>query len=142
MPTFVYSSRCVGCGDCVDICPSDIMHYTKDRKTSNIEPDACWECLNCVKVCARYAIDVRSYSDFVPMGHSITVRRDESKQVIFWKVKYRNGKVKEFAFPIRTTTWGSINPPNKMPEPDPEDLQGEVLSTEEPLRVKVEVKNE
>ena len=26
MPTFVYMTRCDGCGHCVDICPSDIMH--------------------------------------------------------------------------------------------------------------------
>ena len=25
MPTFVYMTRCDGCGHCVDICPSDIM---------------------------------------------------------------------------------------------------------------------
>jgi len=26
MSTFVYMTRCDGCGLCVDICPSDIMH--------------------------------------------------------------------------------------------------------------------
>ena len=26
MPTFVYMTACDGCGHCVDICPSDIMH--------------------------------------------------------------------------------------------------------------------
>ena len=26
MPTFVYMTSCDGCGHCVDICPSDIMH--------------------------------------------------------------------------------------------------------------------
>ena len=26
MSTFVYMTRCDGCGHCVDICPSDIMH--------------------------------------------------------------------------------------------------------------------
>jgi 4Fe-4S binding domain. len=36
VPTLVYSSRCVGCGDCVDICPSDIMHFDpKTRKAYN-----------------------------------------------------------------------------------------------------------
>ena len=30
MPTFVYMTRCDGCGECVDICPSDIMHIDKD----------------------------------------------------------------------------------------------------------------
>ena len=29
MPTFVYMTRCDGCGNCVDICPSDIMHIDK-----------------------------------------------------------------------------------------------------------------
>ena len=29
MSTFVYMTRCDGCGHCVDICPSDIMPLTK-----------------------------------------------------------------------------------------------------------------
>jgi len=33
MPTFVYMTRCDGCGHCVDICPSDIMHI--DKKISS-----------------------------------------------------------------------------------------------------------
>ena len=26
MPTYTDMTRCDGCGECVDICPSDIMH--------------------------------------------------------------------------------------------------------------------
>ena len=45
MPTFVYMTRCDGCGHCVDICPSDIMHIDKTvRRAVNIEPNMCWEC--------------------------------------------------------------------------------------------------
>jgi adenosine phosphosulfate reductase beta subunit len=45
MPTFVYMTRCDGCGHCVDICPSDIMHIdTPYRRAFNIEPNMCWEC--------------------------------------------------------------------------------------------------
>jgi len=43
MPTFVYMTRCDGCGHCVDICPSDIMHIdTTYRRALNIEPNMCW----------------------------------------------------------------------------------------------------
>lgn len=117
MPTFVDASKCVGCGDCVDICPSDIMHFDrKTRKTYNIEPDACWECLNCAKVCGRQAVGVRGYADFVPMGAFISVIRDDRRNVISWTIRYRNGTEKEFNFPIRTTPWGSIKPPSEYPE--------------------------
>jgi adenylylsulfate reductase subunit B len=38
MPTFVYMTSCDGCGHCVDICPSDIMHIdTTYRRAYNIE---------------------------------------------------------------------------------------------------------
>ena len=33
MPTFVYMTRCDGCGHCVDICPSDIIGKILHRKT-------------------------------------------------------------------------------------------------------------
>ena len=38
-------TRCDGCGHCVDICPSDIMHIDETiRRAKNIEPNFCWEC--------------------------------------------------------------------------------------------------
>ena len=95
MSTFVYMTRCDGCGHCVDICPSDIMHIDETiRRAVNIEPNFCWECYSCVKACPNHAIDVRGYADFAPMGHSVRVRREEEKGTISWKIKFRNGKKK------------------------------------------------
>ena len=38
MSTFVYMTRCDGCGHCVDICPSDIMHIDETiRRAKNID---------------------------------------------------------------------------------------------------------
>ena len=87
MPTFVYMTRCDGCGHCVDICPSDIMHIDKTiRRAVNIEPNFCWECYSCVKACPQNAIDVRGYADFAPLGHSVRVLREEEKGTISWKL--------------------------------------------------------
>ena len=89
MSTFVYMTRCDGCGHCVDICPSDIMHIDETiRRAKNIEPNFCWECYSCVKACPNHAIDVRGYADFAPMGHSVRVRREEEKGTISWKIKF------------------------------------------------------
>jgi len=69
MPTFVYMTKCDGCGHCVDICPSDIMHIDKTyRRAVNIEPNMCWECYSCVKACPQNAIDVRGYADLLRWG--------------------------------------------------------------------------
>jgi len=60
MSTFVYMTSCDGCGHCVDICPSDIMHIDPTtRRAYNIEPNFCWECYSCVKACPQNAIDER-----------------------------------------------------------------------------------
>ena len=111
MPTFVYMTRCDGCGHCVDICPSDIMHIDPTyRRAYNIEPNMCWECYSCVKACPQDAIDVRGYADFAPLGHSVRVKRDEEKGTIAWKIKYRNGTEKNFLSPITTKPWGHGDP--------------------------------
>ena len=36
MSTFVYMTRCDGCGHCVDICPSDIMHIDENIRRAKI----------------------------------------------------------------------------------------------------------
>ena len=109
MSTFVYMTRCDGCGHCVDICPSDIMHIDKlIRRAVNIVPNFCWECYSCVKACPQNAIDVRGYADFAPMGHKVRVLREEEKGTISWKIKFRNGTVKNFVSPITTKPWGKF----------------------------------
>ena len=118
MPTFVYMTSCDGCGHCVDICPSDIMHIDKTyRRAYNIEPNICWECYSCVKACPQNAIDCRGYADFAPLGHSVRVLREEEKATISWKIKFRDGREKNFVSPIRTTPWGSIKSPSDYAAP-------------------------
>ena len=135
MPTFVYMTNCDGCGHCVDICPSDIMHIDKiTRRAVNIEPNMCWECYSCVKACPQDAIDVRGYADFAPLGHSVRVLREEEKGAISWKVKFRNGQEKNFVSPITTKPWGKHIP--KLAEleiPDKEALDSELLCFEPDL---------
>ncbi len=138
MPTFVYMTRCDGCGQCVEICPSDIMHIDRTyRRAYNIEPNFCWECYSCVKACPQHAIDVRGYADFAPLGHKVRVLRDEERGMVYWKIRYRDGRVKEFAFPIRTTPWGSIRSPADYDTPGVDDMQSALLA-HEPTALKVD----
>ena len=132
MPTFVYMTRCDGCGHCVDICPSDIMHIDETiRRAVNIKPNFCWECYSCVKACPQNAIDVRGYADFAPMGHSVRVLREEEKGTISWKIKFRNGTVKDFVSPITTKPWGKYIPKlSEVEAPKKEEIDSQLLYNE------------
>ena len=135
MPTFVDPVKCDGCkgGEktaCMCICPNDLMILDADEmKAFNQEPDACWECYSCVKICPQGAITARPYADFAPMGGTCIPMR--SADSIMWTVKFRNGNVKRFKFPIRTTPEGSIKPFEGKPEPA--DLNNELFFTETAL---------
>jgi adenylylsulfate reductase subunit B len=107
------------------------------RRSYNIEPNFCWECYSCVKACPQHAIDVRGYADFAPLGHKVRVLREEEKGSISWKIRYRDGRVKEYTFPIRTTAWGSIKPPSDYAAPDANELSSPMLA-HEPAGLKVE----
>jgi len=87
------------------------MHIDETyRRAYNIEPNMCWECYSCVKACPQDAIDVRGYADFAPLGHSVRVNRDEQKGTIAWKIKFRDGREKNFLSPITTKPWGTAIP--------------------------------
>jgi len=132
MPSFVIAEKCDGCKGqdktaCQYICPNDLMTLEKDAmKAYNQETDACWECYNCVKICPQQAIEVRAYSDFVPLGGSIIPLRGTDS--IMWTVTFRDGTIKRFKVPIRTTPEGSTDARN---EARGQYLDSQLLFTEE-----------
>ena len=113
MPSFVIQEKCDGCkgGEktaCMYICPNDLMVLDPTAmKAYNQEPDQCWECFSCVKICPTQAVEVRGYADFVPLGSSVMPML--GTEDVMWTCKFRNGLIKRFKFPIRTTPEGAAN---------------------------------
>jgi adenylylsulfate reductase subunit B len=133
MPSFVIPDKCDGCKAldktaCQYICPNDLMVLNKEtEKAYNREPEMCWECYNCVKICPTQAIEIRGYADFVPLGASVAPLRGSDS--ILWTVKFRNGMLKRFKFPTRTTPEGKAAPDGGYGA-GTDDLRGPVLHTE------------
>ena len=133
MPSFVIMEKCDGCKGqdrtaCLFVCPNDLMVLnTETMKAYNRDPQMCWECYNCIKICPQQAMDCRGYADFVPMGASVIPLR--GSEDIMWTIKFRNGMLKRFKFPIRTTPEGTAEPLGGFDE-GPGDLKGLNLMTE------------
>lgn len=133
MPSFIITEKCDGCKAldrtaCQYICPNDLLVLNKEKnKAYNRAPEMCWECYNCVKICPTQAIEVRGYADFMPLGG--VVQPMKSSDSILWSVKFRNGQVKRFKFPIRTIPEGSAEPDAGW-STGTEDLKSPVLRTE------------
>jgi adenylylsulfate reductase subunit B len=99
MPSFVIVEKCDGCKAldktaCQYICPNDLMVLESEprpdgqKKAYNQEPDQCWECYNCVKICPQQAIEVRHYADIMPLGSSTIPLRGTDN--IMWTIKFRD----------------------------------------------------
>ena len=49
--------KCTGCGECVDICPAEVLELQDDKATAaNIEE--CLGCESCVETCPESAIEL------------------------------------------------------------------------------------
>ena len=112
------------------ICPNDLMVLDKEiMKAYNRDPKMCWECMCCVKICPQQAMAVRGYADFVPLGAQATPLR--GSEDIMWTVKFRNGTLKRFKFPIRTTPEGTAVPDGGFKtDPAADDLKSPILMSE------------
>jgi len=54
----VDDEKCVGCGQCAEVCPVAV-YAMRNGKADPVREDDCLECLNCIKVCAMEAVSVR-----------------------------------------------------------------------------------
>ena len=54
MPAVVNAEKCEGCGDCVDVCPTEAIVIEKEKAVINEEE--CADCGACEPVCPTEAI--------------------------------------------------------------------------------------
>lgn len=47
--------KCIGCGECVDVCPVEVYEL-QDGKCNAANPDDCLGCESCIEVCEHGAI--------------------------------------------------------------------------------------
>jgi NAD-dependent dihydropyrimidine dehydrogenase PreA subunit len=53
----VDEKKCIGCGECVDICPEEVFEL-QDEISVPVNADECVGCESCVEVCEEEAITV------------------------------------------------------------------------------------
>ena len=51
------SDKCVGCGECVDICPASVYEL-QDEKSVPVNMEECLGCESCVEACEHGCITV------------------------------------------------------------------------------------
>ncbi len=49
--------KCKGCGNCVEICPSEVYEIAEER-SNPIHPEECIECWACVSQCPAESIQL------------------------------------------------------------------------------------
>jgi NAD-dependent dihydropyrimidine dehydrogenase PreA subunit len=53
----VDKEKCTGCGECVDICPAEVLEVVNE-KCEATKVDECLGCESCVETCTESAIQV------------------------------------------------------------------------------------
>ena len=48
--------KCIHCGACVSLCPSDALHFDSEYKLEFAQ-DKCISCFLCIDACPRYAME-------------------------------------------------------------------------------------
>lgn len=91
MSILIDKNKCVGCKQCLAVCPGCLIKSDDGDKAYIKYPKNCWGCSSCVKECKVGAIAFYLGADIGGKGSKLTVR--EEGDLIQWQVKKTDGEV-------------------------------------------------
>lgn len=80
--------KCVGCGQCMEVCPGTLIAKQEGKAVMRYPKD-CWGCASCVKECPVGAIGFFLGADIGGNGSVMTVTKDG--QILHWNIHKSNG---------------------------------------------------
>ena len=73
MSITINQKKCIGCGQCMQVCPGSLIKADESGKAYIRYPKDCWGCVSCVKACKVNAIDFYLGADIGGMGSRMNV---------------------------------------------------------------------
>lgn len=83
--------NCVGCGQCIKVCPGNLIKKDEAGKAYIKHFKDCWGCTSCLKECKTGAISFYLGADIGGKGGTMTVL--EEGELCTWQIKDLNGNV-------------------------------------------------
>ncbi len=81
--------KCKGCGQCMEVCPGNLIKKDDSGKAYIKYPKDCWGCCSCIKECSFDAIALYLGADIGGMGSMMTVT--EQEHFLNWKIAKTDG---------------------------------------------------
>lgn len=85
----IQQEPCIGCGQCVEVCPGNLIKINPLHKAEIRRARDCWGCTSCIKVCPVHAILFFLGEDVGGTGATLSVSRNG--RFLDWKVDRPDG---------------------------------------------------
>lgn len=81
---------CVGCGECVEACPGNLIKLDDEGLARMRRPRDCWGCTSCLKACPVGAVEFFLGADMGGTGATLSFSRTGT--VSHWSVSCPDGR--------------------------------------------------
>lgn len=93
MSIAINREKCIGCGQCVEACPGNLIRLDGERKAEIRIPEDCWGCTSCMKECPVSAISLFLGADIGGAGSMMRIEKEDG--LYHWIVRRPSGEETE-----------------------------------------------
>lgn len=86
----VDKTKCIGCGQCREVCPGSLLYADTDGKAEIRYSRDCWGCTSCVKECPAQAIRFYLGADIGGRGSFLYTRQEG--HLLHWIIVHPDGQ--------------------------------------------------